>query len=429
MSQIYEGAYLVIAATSASNANDGFLSRTPLVYTRFPFRTSISTSHAGELLLRPMDKAILTFENDIDLSVWNERAWTLQERYLSRRMIHFCKDKLYFECRSGSRSEHNELEIFVLFPVIFDDYETSDGTSSSIADNKYDEDDDTNKENNNDGADASETSGLIEYPTDEDDGVLEVDYSFYLYYRLIGQYSPRKLTFATDKLPALAGIANNVHMQSGSTYLAGLWEDDLAYGLLWRPSDPSETKSATVYRAPSWSWAHLEGQITWPTYWNIPHCPDAGRPAKSAIWIVDAVCHVKGANPYGQVTSACLILKAKSVSIHISEPTGRKHRRGTIFGFPHNLLIPEQTEERVIGYGVLDLADYEIDGKVIHCLQIHEQFPELCEQERSWSGLILEAVKSDDEAIPVFKRIGIYLLCEDSLDIFKGVEEKELKII
>jgi hypothetical protein len=49
-----------------------------------------------------------TARGDIESSLWNRRGWTCQERKLSTRMLHFCKDKLYFECRTCLKSEENE---------------------------------------------------------------------------------------------------------------------------------------------------------------------------------------------------------------------------------------------------------------------------------------------------------------------------------
>lgn len=44
-------------------------------------------------------------ERSIEASRWNTRGWTLQERRLSTRMIHFCDDRIMFECRSCMETE------------------------------------------------------------------------------------------------------------------------------------------------------------------------------------------------------------------------------------------------------------------------------------------------------------------------------------
>jgi hypothetical protein len=45
---------------------------------------------------------------DVIASPWNRRCWTMQERSLSTRLLHFCESKIYFECRTCLRSEEGE---------------------------------------------------------------------------------------------------------------------------------------------------------------------------------------------------------------------------------------------------------------------------------------------------------------------------------
>ncbi|KAK8849144.1 HET-domain-containing protein [Apiospora arundinis] len=89
----------------------------------------------------------------------------------------------------------------------------------------------------------------------------------------------RRLTRDTDKLPALAGLAAQFRAYKYATcprqqqyeYVAGLWwcgsstsdDTELPQGLLWL-GDPLPGKSLSrpaVYRAPSWSWAAVDGPI------------------------------------------------------------------------------------------------------------------------------------------------------------------------
>jgi hypothetical protein len=57
--------------------------------------------------LEPMDEG--TWTGDVFSSTWNHRGWCLQENILSKRLLHFCKNKIYFECRTILTSEENEL--------------------------------------------------------------------------------------------------------------------------------------------------------------------------------------------------------------------------------------------------------------------------------------------------------------------------------
>lgn len=54
-----------------------------------------------------------------------------------------------------------------------------------------------------------------------------------LWEELVHRYIKRRLTFFSDKLPALSGIAKQMQPLLGPGYFAGLWEQDLLHGLFW----------------------------------------------------------------------------------------------------------------------------------------------------------------------------------------------------
>ena len=89
--------------------------------------------------------------------------------------------------------------------------------------------------------------------------------------RTIEDYSALRLTYARDRLIAVAGMAKLYHTHSQGTlgrYCAGLWEQSLAHDLTWyrvRPYKPAglPTKAWDKYRAPTWSWAYGEGLVRW----------------------------------------------------------------------------------------------------------------------------------------------------------------------
>lgn len=90
----------------------------------------------------------------------------------------------------------------------------------------------------------------------------EVDYSWYLqiWGKIVKEYSSRKLTKGEDKLVALSGLAKEIQLRTGDEYLAGLWRRSLPMSLLWACTDENAVRFQE-YRAPSWSWAALDGEI------------------------------------------------------------------------------------------------------------------------------------------------------------------------
>lgn len=132
------------------------------------------------------------------------RAWVLQERELSKRSIHFGRNQLLWECKQMKGSAQ--------LPWL----------------------------------EMKKKRGLT-YP----EGWLQ----------LTEDYSARNLTKSKDKLPALAGIAQ-VYQRQHAQYLAGLWSDQFPAALMWHSLD-ARAKRYEAYRAPSWSWASLQGGISY----------------------------------------------------------------------------------------------------------------------------------------------------------------------
>jgi hypothetical protein len=77
----------------------------------------------------------------------------------------------------------------------------------------------------------------------------------------VESYSKTALTRPSDKLVAIAGLAKRMQLALKDIYLAGLWKEDLIHQLLWRVSRPEDSKRPSEYRAPSWSWAAVDGHV------------------------------------------------------------------------------------------------------------------------------------------------------------------------
>jgi hypothetical protein len=88
------------------------------------------------------------------------------------------------------------------------------------------------------------------------------------WYKWIPLYSKRTLTKSSDKLPAIAGIAFHIATTLGLNYVAGLWRKDLHLGLTWFAERP-QTLIRHKSRAPSWSWASVDGAVVYPECLNI----------------------------------------------------------------------------------------------------------------------------------------------------------------
>src|SRR5213076_3258683 len=50
-------------------------------------------------------------------------------------------------------------------------------------------------------------------------------------------------------------------LRTGAEYLAGLWRQDLPFGLLWQGWHGEGKRVTDKWRAPSWSWTSIDGPV------------------------------------------------------------------------------------------------------------------------------------------------------------------------
>jgi hypothetical protein len=226
--------------------------------------------------LEPKEEGVWT--GDVVGSTWNQRGWCLQELVLSKRLLHFCKNKVYFECRAILASEENELS------------QRSSRTANTT--------------------DSSSTLRLLPLDVAQEREILKRDAHGEVltvlseeileqrWETILTQYSRRQLTYPSDKLPALSGLACQYAKLTDHTYLAGLWAEDLARLLLWSTNPQiAPTPLPPQYRAPSWSWASLDGQIIMPI----------SRSSKPpSLKVLEAHSRPSGLDPFGAVKSGHL---------------------------------------------------------------------------------------------------------------------------
>ncbi len=255
MGQVYAAAHCVIAATaSASSAGGCFRTRHRKIPTLM--RGSGKSYIVG-------DKPLLQylFDTQVDPAPLTQRAWAFQERLLSRRLVHFCSDSVLFECNTTRLSEYE--------PEAPSDYEKEQYevlggriVSWFLTTTEFG------------GRSRAATHGirgaldvLRELRVDDDaaknDDLGGQAFEFNKrWYDLVSAYSRGGLTNPSDKLVALAGVADAVQRGSGLPYLAGLWRHRAAaLGLLWVIWEPPSARQA-LYCAPSWSWASVNGRVS-----------------------------------------------------------------------------------------------------------------------------------------------------------------------
>jgi hypothetical protein len=87
--------------------------------------------------------------------------------------------------------------------------------------------------------------------------------------KIVQDYTQRNMTYHSDKLIAIQGIADAVAPTVSRTYFTGIWVDSIKsifMGLLWSSKMRRSKQLQRLDIAPSWSWASTDGLVTWSGY-------------------------------------------------------------------------------------------------------------------------------------------------------------------
>jgi Heterokaryon incompatibility protein (HET) len=288
MSKVYTNSACNISATGASDGSIGlFFDRNPLAIQPFRARFLGNQAKGSFYLVNPS-----LWADEVDYSPLNRRAWVVQERLLSPCNLHFGSTQVYWECRQRLACEAYPVALPSAFELL-DCYRLDPEGG---------------------GARIRESHGL--HP----DSSLD-NYTLWGY--IVATYTKGELSFESDKLVAISGIAEQMHKVLGDQYLAGLWRNHLADQLLWVAEYGRErtrkSKRSHEYLAPTWSWASIDGEISRLGY--ISYTDDRGI----MIDILTVRVDLATASPFGQITGAFLQVRgklAKAVMYVSTEPGG-----------------------------------------------------------------------------------------------------------
>jgi len=260
MSGVYSNSLLTIAAADAANSIAGFLSD----YSPPPYPPVEFPAFVVEYPIPGQEAIGFSWETTL-----SGRAWAMQERLLSPRVLSFRRDRLVWECNH---------------------YTCSDDQHYPIAVNRMEF-----------GEPEKRLMGNL-------DGLEFLEY----WYDVIMTYSQCKLTQASDKLPALSGLANKASEKFKKPYLAGIWQEDIQVGLSWynscncgkssSSSSPPQAEEDVIVNRPSWSWAKSACSFHFRTE------------IRSQSWdmrLVGAKVTLAGTDRFGEVKAGTLSVSAR----------------------------------------------------------------------------------------------------------------------
>ncbi|SPO01872.1 uncharacterized protein DNG_04545 [Cephalotrichum gorgonifer] len=232
MSRVYSSACMNISATRSADGTESLLDKSCWA-AKHPTQIQLDNADGS-----PREYSIIDgdlWEDEIEQAPLNSRGWVFQERYLARRIVHFGVTQLGWECRQSralGMLPHG-LPASLGVPSSKRRMIGSDAAAPSIS---------------------SPGSGNTKFAEEWSD--------------LMNQYSRCEFTYSKDKLVALEGTAaNTLETRDNDAYAAGMWKSSALYDLPWWRDDNFRGQypiTSTALRAPSWSWASVDGEVNFP---------------------------------------------------------------------------------------------------------------------------------------------------------------------
>jgi hypothetical protein len=283
MHQVYSNSFCNISATAALDSSQGlFFTRDPVTIRPLRFQACIDGMRSCFSIC--------------DLRVWltavtfaplNLRAWVCQERILSKRNLHFSDGEVFWECCELLASETFPSG----FSITWCDMSLKQDISNFFL-----------------AFFAKRASSESNLPLNND----ALACAYQVWRKVVLLYSRTRLTFETDRLVAIGGLATYMNEVLADKYLAGLWKRNLVEHLLWHGGSSSPQVKGP-YIAPSWSWASVNSSVD-NTYVEPRDCGTV------LVEILNAYTISADGNEYGQLTGGCMTLKGNLACIEYSKP-------------------------------------------------------------------------------------------------------------
>jgi hypothetical protein len=364
MADIYANARVGIAACDVQDASEGFLQ---------DYSSKLTCNLGGSVSI----KCFPDFTVDTDLyyegSRLSTRGWAIQESLLSGRKIAFKDNRMHWHCTEMQRADD------LRFPY-------APGRQRQLLGNLF----------------LRQTGNKS----------LVADYRDW--YKIITKYSKASLTKSSDKLPGISGLASlfNRGHESRDTYVAGLWLNDIWNGLAWRCFHRGNTSRTFSYRAPSWSWASIDCEVSF-----------IGSVVSQDLEIVEHNVQRNSADPFGEVTFCSLDVRGALKGIPIQYFDARNRHQS--FGY---MVFDEDPSERydcpsdnqvrplmilLIGYGPFSVPDQgDRRSEIVTRYNRREDIPrDNYAQEmfwrRNWFGLIVEKSSARCDHREQYQRVGL----------------------
>lgn len=390
MRHIYRDAYCTVIASNATRVGLGFLQNRPAAplteYGTFsrdlalPFvcppaedagLQSSTPIQVGELHVSP----VWTYSDPVEQPLAqydpssepiSRRGWCMQEYLMSSRALVFASHTLQFHCQTSSLNVGGSFN---------DDFPGQQRLPDVL---------------------------FLQDPPVVERGSKQWTEVRSAWQAVVRNYTARSVTKPSDKLIACGGISEEFQRVLRTDYLAGLWRDTLLGDLLWSKRTDVDIPRPKDYRAPTWSWAAVDGRV------------EAGAPdvkTHDTVHVAEVIrCEVVLQHdqlPFGGVTAGTLVLRTPLIrcSWNIETPNyllrvGSLPDRDALASADDDEEVDVEVEQ--IGIGYLDSED-DADIQGVWAIPIHWS-------ENIMAGLVITLDLTDLHrgGERVYRRIGFY---------------------
>jgi hypothetical protein len=407
MPNIYASAYITIASAANGSPLEGLFGRRDYDYAHSPpVKLHLGSDGVLEFTMRRPLHSLAGYNEKQPWTIDHlfDRGWCLQEKILSRRLLTFHPTEVSFACGQHILMESYyeqdpawQLKQRGPFGANMQIFADGDGAwrndfssivGSAALDGQF-------RNRNRDMVlqqrkEEAEQGRNIAYMNNTPE-LTNLQKLQERWYSILQDYNNRQLTYGRDKLVAISGVAKYILKHSGlnDEYHAGIFKSMLPHALMWRipqqkrQNDPWMNTRPEKYRAPSWSWASMEGYLDFERCWKYVEEP--------------ATCEVvgTGSTPLWNDTSSAV--SGGKVVIRGKCKTGLVNAQNDYLCHP----APEEMGSNrgsYVGVGIVHLDDRPEGDRLLVCLELFK-----CQ------GLLLVEREGEER---VFERVGIYSMSE-----------------
>lgn len=396
MGIVYQAAEIVISADGAKSSSEGLFTKRIQA-----LRLNASSGRRSAIPVSLYGRSAIEHAHHTSGHVkesWREplsqRAWVLQEWLLARRVLHFGKQEVVWDCRHSLECECQGFALLLANDPV-------SAHQQNLQERRV------------------LRGAIANVTTDPHSSYRDWFNLVRLWTEIVAEYTARSLTKHRDRLTAIGGLAgvivNSSQLSGIGRYTSGLFGHEapnslvLATQVLWsRRGDSKPHPRPALRLAPTWSWAAIDETVEWlePMYSKQDLAQDAQISVRAGLDIEPCATLSQG-DTIGAYAGGTIRVKAQILDGGI--PATAVHDWGQSLV---ELRLPGD-DIRARG-NVLEETIFSLDVDLSQSLKggplkvVCARILDFTENERRLTAcLILMDSAKTQESIPIYERVGV----------------------